>query len=101
MGKWADYLICAVKYNDDRSLITELKQLEDTDDGVGKEEVVNKSTVADNVKKGKKYMTVFTSGSNWQQGKMIRTFIVDGHYYIRSDKNKVGRDNLGPLPEFE
>ena len=100
MGKWADYLICAVKYNEDRSLITEMKQLEDNDDGVGKEEIVKKSTVADSVKKGKKYMTVFSSGSNWQKGDTIRTFIVDGNYYVRADKNKVGRDNLGPLPEF-
>ncbi len=100
MGKWADYLICAVKYNEDRSLITEMKRLEDKEDGVDEETVVTRATVADNVKKGKKYITVFSSGSNWQQGNKIRTFISDGNYYIRSDENKVSRDNLGTLPEF-
>ena len=35
MGKWADYLICAVKYNEDRSLITEMKQFEDKEEGIG------------------------------------------------------------------
>jgi len=100
MGKWADYLICAVKYNQDRSLITEMKLLEDKEDGVGEEMVVTRATVADKIKKRKKYMTVFSSGSNWQQGNEVRVFIVDGNYYVRSDNNKVSRDNLGPLPEF-
>ena len=100
MGKWGDYLISAVRYSPDRSKITEVKQHEDTEDTVGKESVVNRATVADNVKKGKKYVTVFSSGPNWQKGNNVRTFIVEGNYYIRADKNKVSRDNLGPLPEF-
>jgi len=100
MGKWADYLICAVKYNEDRSLITEMKQFEDKEEGVGEETIVTRSTVADKVKKGKKYMTVFSSGSNWQQGNKVRVFSVDGNYYLRADENKVSRDNLGTLPEF-
>ena len=45
-------------------------------------------------------MTVFSSGSNWQQGNKVRVFIVDGNYYLRADENKVSRDNLGTLPEF-
>ena len=100
MGKWADYLISAVRYSPDRRLITEVKQHEDTEDDVGQESVVNRATVADNVKKGKKYVTVVSSGSNWQKRDSVRTFIVEGNYYIRADKNKVSRDNLGPLPEF-
>ena len=100
MGKWADYLISAVRYSPDRRLITEVKLHEDTDDGVGSESIANRATVADSVKKGKKFVTVVGSGSNWQKGNDVRTFIVEGNYYIRADKNKVGRDNLGPLPEF-
>ena len=100
MGKWADFLISAVRYSPDRRLITEVKQHEDAEDDVGQESVVNRATVADIVKKGKKYVTVVSSGSNWQQRDSVRTFIVEGNYYIRADKNKVSRDNLGPLPEF-
>jgi len=45
-------------------------------------------------------MTIITAGSNWKKGSKVKTFNVDGDYYIRADNNKVGRDNLGPLPEF-
>lgn len=100
MTKWADYLISAVRYNSTRNLITEVKQIKDLDGVESQEDVVDRATVADNVKKGRKYMTVFSSGSNWQKGSEVRTFIIDGNYYIRADKNKVNRDNLGELPEF-
>ncbi len=100
MAKWADYLISAVRYSPDHSLITEMKQIEDTEDSVGKESVVDKSIVAENIKKRKTYMTIISEGSNWKKGSKVKIFIVDGGYYIRADNNKVSRDNLGPLPEF-
>jgi hypothetical protein len=100
MAKWADYLISAVRYSPDHRLITEMKQIEDTEDSVGKESVVDKSIVAENIKKRKTYMTIISEGSNWKKGSKVKIFIVDGGYYIRADNNKVSRDNLGPLPEF-
>jgi len=100
MAKWADYLISAVRYSSDHRLITEMKQIEDTEDSVGKESVVDKSIVAENIKKRKTYMTIISEGSNWKKGSKVKIFNVDGGYYIRADNNKVSRDNLGPLPEF-
>ncbi len=100
MAKWADYLISAVRYSPDHRLITEIKQIEDTEDSVGKESVVNKSVITANIKKRKTYMTIITAGSNWKKGSKVKTFNVDGDYYIRADNNKVSRDNLGLLPEF-
>ncbi len=100
MAKWADYLISAVRYSPDHRLITEMKQIEDTEDSVGKESVVDKSIVADNIKKRKTYMSIISAVSNWKKGSKVKIFNVDGDYYIRADNNKVSRDNLGPLPEF-
>jgi len=100
MAKWADYLISAVRYSPDHRLITEIKQIEDADDSVGQESVVDRSIVAANIKKRKTYMTIFNAGSNWKKGSKVKTFNVDGDYYIRADNNKVNRDNLGILPEF-
>ncbi len=53
MAKWADYLISAVRYSPDHRLITEIKQIEDAEDSVGKESVVTKSVIAANIKKEK------------------------------------------------
>ena len=100
MTKWADYLISAVRYSPDHRLITEMKQIEDSEDSVGKESIIDRSIVAANLKKRKTYMTIISAGSNWKKGSKVKIFSVDGGYYIRADNNKVSRDNLGPLPEF-
>ena len=100
MAKWADYLISAVRYSPDHRLITEMKQIEDSEDSVGKESVVDRATVAANIKKRKSYLTIISEGTNWKKGSKVKIYIVDGGYYLRADKNKVSRDHLGPLPEF-
>ncbi len=100
MAKWADYLISAVRYSPDHRQITEMKQIEDTEESVEQETVVGRSVVAANIKKRKTYMTIISEGANWKKGSKVKTIIVDGDYYIRSDNNKANRDNLGLLPEF-
>ena len=100
MARWADFLISAVRYSPDHKYITELKQHEDQEGEVGEGSVVDKASVADNVKKGKRYLTIYNAGENWRKGDKIRTFITNGEFFIRADKNKVDRDNLGELPEF-
>ena len=62
--------------------------------------IVKKLDVTDAIKKGKTYMTIFNSNDNWKIGEKIRVFIVEGEVFIRTDKNKVERDNLGLLPEI-
>jgi hypothetical protein len=100
MTKWADYLISAVRYSPDRKYILEMKQHEDMDGEVGQGTIIDRRTVAANIKKGKTYMTVYNAGVNWRIGNQVRTFITDGEFFIRADKNKVNRDNLGALPEI-
>ena len=100
MVKWADFVISAVRYSSDHKYISEMKQHPDNDGDIGEGEVIDRSSVAANIKRGKKYSTVFNAGANWKIGNGIRTFITDGEFFIRADKNKVARDNLGQLPEF-
>jgi len=100
MVKWANFLISAVRYSSDHKYITELLQHEDQDDSVSEGVIVKRDDVAHAIKKGKRFKTIYNSVDNWKIGDEIRTFMIDGDFFIRTDKNKVGRDNLGTLPEL-
>ena len=100
MTKWADYLISAVKYDSDRK-ITQVRQHKDTGEAIGEGEIVDRSILADNLKKGMSYSTVFNSNSNWKIGNKIRCIRTAGDFSIRTDLNKVEFDNLKFIPEIE
>ena len=101
MVKWADFLISEVRYSPDHKKVIQVKQHEDLDGEVGVGEIVDAAEVASNLKKGKTYMTIYNgSSNNWKRGEIVRGFIVDGEFHIRTDKNKVNHDNLGLLTEF-
>jgi len=100
MNKWAEYLISEVRFSPDHKYITELVQHEEGDDHISEGIIVKKSDVTDALKKGKSYMTIYNSKDNWKIGEKIRVFMVEGEVFIRTDKNKVSRDNLGLLPEI-
>lgn len=101
MSKWADFLISEVRYSPDHKRIHQVKQHRDLDGEVSEGEIVDRSVIASNIKKGKTYSTIHNgSSTTWKRGDMIRTFQVEGDYYIRIDKNKVNLDNLGLLTEF-
>ena len=101
MAKWAEFLISAVRYSPDHKKIVELKQHKDLDGSVSEGEIVKRDFVASNIKKGISYMTIHNGSSKtWKKGEQIRTFVVNGEYFIRADKNKVDHDNLGMMAEF-
>ena len=101
MVKWAQYLISEVRYSPDHKRILQVKQHEDLDDKISEGKIVDKEIVASNLKKGKTYMTIYnTSSKTWKKGEKIRGFLVDGEYFIRTDKNKVNLDYLGMLNEL-
>lgn len=101
MAKWAEFLISEVRYAPDRKRILEVKQHKDKEGSVAEGEIVSRDVVSSNLKKGMTYMTIHDgSSANWRKGDKVRTFIADGEYFIRADKNKVNRDNLGMLNEF-
>ncbi len=100
MGKWANHLISAIRFSPDHKYITELVQHDDEDDSISEGTIVKKLDVTDAIKKGKSYMTIYNSKDNWKIGEEIHSFMVEGEVFIRADKNKVSRDNLGLLPEI-
>lgn len=98
MGMWADYLISAVSYDGDR-LIRSAVRHEDAGDGVGAGEEVDRMTISSEIRKGRRYCTVYSGVDTWRRGSDVRSFTVGGQPYLRTDSNRVRMDNLGDLPE--
>ena len=99
MAKWADYLISAVQYNIQRTQILNVQRHLDTGKGVASPNIVNRMIVANDLKSGKTYKTIFKNNQGqWKPGEDIRLIGTTG--FITTDPNCTTRDNLGNLPEF-
>ena len=96
MAKWADYLISAVRYNDDHTRIVQVKQHVDNDKTVGQGEIVSRQTVIDNIESGKTYMTI----RGGKQGEHVQIKTKGSEKFITTNPNETTKDNLGELPEF-
>ena len=100
-NKWADFVITAVKRGSSSGRITQVQIHKDLGNSLSNPEIVDKMVVAHNIKKGKKYITVFKiSETNWEPGEYVRAYVKDGEAFIRTDDNKVDLDNLGTLPDI-
>jgi len=99
MSKWADYLISEAEY-DSNYLISKIKQHRDNGESISDGEIIDRSTLANNLGHGSKYMTVYGALNKLRIGKNVRYFRADGYHYIRIDHNKVNHDNLGDLPDI-
>jgi len=99
MSKWADYLISEAEY-DSNYLISKIKQHRDNGETISDGEIIDRSTLANNLGHGSKYMTVYGALNKLRIGKNVRYFRADGYHYIRIDHNKVNHDNLGDLPDI-
>jgi len=99
MAKWADYVISQADHGSNNKT-GNLKQHVDNGKNIGFAEVVPRSTVIANIKKGKSYVTVFNGLANMKKGQQIKVHNVDNDFFLRIDKNKVGLDYLGPIPEI-
>ena len=58
MEKWADYLISEVSYDSEHQIV-KVKQHEEIDGTISQGELVDRLTIADNLKKGRTYITVY------------------------------------------
>lgn len=99
MVKWADYLISEVVY-DSNHLISRAKRYQDTADGISHATVVDRLTIASDIKNGHRYATIYNTPVSWKKGQKIQTFQINGEPYIRIDNNKVRIDFLGDIPEL-
>jgi hypothetical protein len=102
MSNWADFVISAVKRGPVLGQISQVQIHEDMDNELGPPIIVNKHEVASDIKRGKKYITIFkASETDWKPGEYVRSYVKDGEAHIRTDDNLVDSDNLGTLPDIE
>jgi len=101
MAKWADWLISAVRYDEDHSRIVKVRAHPDKGDTVGPGEEQTRATVVSNIESGKTYCTMLKGDDGkWKRGEDVRVIRIEGEKFIRTDANRIRRDNLGELPEF-
>lgn len=98
MTIWADYLISEVTY-DRNHLIKYAKRHKEAEQTVSKGKIVDRLTIASDIKNNLSYVTIYSSLSSWKKGQTIFAFTIKGEPFIRIDRNKVMLDNLGELPE--
>ena len=93
MDRWADYLISEVSYNPDH-LISSAKRHKDTEKGISLGDIIDRLTIASDIKNGLVYSTIYSAKNSWKKGNKIRVFYLKGDPYLRIDNNKV---NLLPF----
>ncbi|CAI3960654.1 unnamed protein product [Commensalibacter communis] len=101
MAKWADFVITAVRYDENQEHIIKVKRRLDNGETLEKEEERTRSQVVNAIEnKGYTYVTSYKKNGEWYKGKNVSIIKVDGKKYLRTDSNKTTQDNLGELPEF-
>jgi hypothetical protein len=101
MAKWADWLISAVRYDDDHSRIVKVRAHLDKGDTVGSAQEQTRAEVVRSVEGGQTYCTIVKgTDGKWKRGEDVRVITIDGEKFIRTDANRTKKDNLGNLPEF-
>jgi hypothetical protein len=101
MAKWADFLISAVKYNEERTHIERVRVHEDNGVNVGAPVNSSRLTGVSNIKSGYSYVTIYkTTENKWKKGEDVRIIKVGNEEFIRTDANQTAADNLGDLPEY-
>lgn len=100
MSKWADYLICAVKFNSDHTHIEKVHTREDKGDKVGEPYEETRRQVVANIEKGFTYCTIFKDQEGgWQKGQQIKVMSITTKY-LKTVPDNTTADNLDKLPEF-
>ena len=101
MAKWADYLISAVRYNDDHEKIVKVIRHEDKDSSVGTGEERTRSSVVGDLQNDITYCTIIKNNDGkWNKGAEVHIVYVNSIAFIKTDKNNTPKDNLENLPEF-
>ena len=101
LTKWADYLICAVKYNGDRTRVEGVQCCIDREDSLTEPVEISRSKVIKLLEKGYTIAAIFKNvEGKWQKEADLRLIEVDGEKYIRTDHTRNKGDDLENLPEF-
>ena len=100
--KWADYLISAVRYEDNlnKKVISYFKIHHDNGDSVGEASTWTKEEVLAAMHKGETFITISkVNGSKWKKGKNILLANPDVLFLNPDSQNLIYDDRLA-IPEF-
>ena len=100
MARWADYLISQAGYDSNHHL-SKIRQHKDTGDVIDDGQIISRDALIENLKKGIKYATIFSSNSTWKLGDNVSLVKAGGKMFIRTDSNKVDTDNLKFVSELQ
>ena len=101
MTKWADYVIIAVRFKNEKQHIEQVKIMTDTGDTLTNKKIVSRIEIIRLIESGDKIFTVYKKDDgNWKKGDAVGIVNIRGVKFIRTDGNSIEKDNLGELPEF-
>lgn len=101
MAKWADYGICAVRYNSEHTHIQRVQVRPDTGETIGPVAEHSRGEIVDAIKKGVSFVTILLrSDGQWNKGQSVYIYKINGVEYIKTVDNSKAADNLENLPEF-
>ncbi|WP_394172382.1 DUF3892 domain-containing protein [Guptibacillus hwajinpoensis] len=99
-NKWADYLISAVRYHNNEDYIEELAVHVDNGESVGASSSWSRQKVVSSINKGSTFFTIYKQNTQWTKGAKVEVRIIDSENYLRTDSNRIKKDNLGQLPKY-
>ena len=74
MDKWADFLISEVNYDSDH-LISSAKRHQDTEKGISLGDIIDRLTIASDIKNGLVYTTIYSAKNSWKKGNQNPGFL--------------------------
>lgn len=98
MEKWADFLISAVRY--ENNMITYLKVHPDRGSDIGGGSTWTKNEVLKAMMEGRSFFTIFRDeNGSWKKGRSVH-FLKENNKFIITDKKDVLTDSLLDLKEL-
>jgi len=84
----------AVRYDSNNDKIAFVKRHEDKGDTVGEPETISRQNVITGIENNKSYCTIYKGDDGkFKKGAEVGFVDINGDKYIRTDKNKIKKDN--------
>ena len=102
MEKWADYLISAVRYENElnKKVISYFKIHRDNGDSVGEGSTWTLDEVRDAMQRGETFLTISkVNGSKWKKGKSILISNTNA-LFLNIDSEELMEPEFVAIPEF-
>ena len=100
MSVSANYIITAVRLDSTDTRIDSVRRHRHTNGRMGDAEVATRTKIAYDIQSGLSHITAYEQNGKWYWGDNVSVLNIRGRDFIRTDGNKIERDNLGNLPRF-